>query len=60
MTECGIIQTVPHVCFLVSDIKQAIRGKKILLAPVAIDGHQMAFIEEDGVPIEFLQPLFKD
>lgn len=54
-----LIQSVPHVCFLVKDIERAVRGKKLLMAPVAIEGHMMAFIEEDGVPIEFLQQTGK-
>jgi len=50
-----LIQTTPHVCFLVEDIKQAVHGKKILLAPTFYQGYHMAFIEENGVPIEFLE-----
>lgn len=52
----ALIQNVPHVCFIVKDIKKAVRGKKILLKPVYYQGHYMAFIEENGVPIEFFQP----
>lgn len=54
-----LIQTIPHVCFLVKDIQRAVHGKKLLLPPVAIEGYMMAFIEEDGVPIEFLQQMGK-
>ena len=50
-----LIQTVSHVCFLVSDIEKAVFGKKILLKPTSFNSHHMAFIEEDGVPIEFMQ-----
>lgn len=51
-----LIQTAPHVCFIVKDIQAAVKGKKLLLEPVYYQGYHMAFIEEDGVPIEFIQP----
>ncbi len=50
-----LIQTVSHVCFLVTDIEKAVQGKKVLLKPTLYQGYQMAFIEEGGVPIEFIQ-----
>ena len=51
-----LIQSVPHVSFLVADIRKAVLGKKILLAPVKYQGYWMAFIEDDGAPVEFIQP----
>jgi hypothetical protein len=51
-----LIQTVSHVCFLVTDIQKAVFGKKILMKPTHYQGYRMAFIEEKGVPIEFVQP----
>ncbi|MBX7067419.1 MAG: hypothetical protein K1X28_09325 [Parachlamydiales bacterium] len=48
-----LIQTVPHVCYVVKDIHKAVHGKKLLLKPTEIEGYWMAFIEENGVPIEF-------
>jgi hypothetical protein len=51
-----LIQTVSHVCFLVKDIEKAVFGKKLLLKPTLYQGYQLAFIEEDGIPIEFIQP----
>jgi hypothetical protein len=50
-----LIQTISHVCFLVEDIKKAVLGKKLLLQPTYYQGHYLAFIEENGVPIEFMQ-----
>lgn len=50
-----LIQTISHVCFLVKDIEKAVLGKKILLKPTHHPEYRMAFIEEDGVPIEFMQ-----
>ncbi len=51
-----LIQTVSHICFLVRDIQKAVLGKNLLLKPTFFQGYQMAFIEEKGVPIEFIQP----
>lgn len=51
-----LIQTVSHVCFIVQDMEKAVHGKKILLQPTHAEGAQMAFIEVDGVPIEFWKP----
>jgi hypothetical protein len=51
----SLIQTHPHVCFLVKDIETAIRDKKILLKPTHYQSYSLAFIEEKGVPIEFIQ-----
>lgn len=51
----SLIQTVPHVCFWVEDIERAVHGKKLLLNPSEEKGYWMAFIEENGVPIEFFQ-----
>lgn len=50
-----LIQRVAHVGFIVKDIQKAVEGKKILLHPVYYQGIHMAFIEEEGVPIEFIQ-----
>lgn len=50
-----LIQTASHVCFIVKDIQRATLGKKLLLSPTYYDGYYMAFIEEGGVPIEFMQ-----
>lgn len=51
-----LIQAVSHICFLVTDIEKAVHGKNLLLRPTHYQGYQMAFIEEGGVPIEFIQP----
>ncbi len=51
-----LIKTVPHVAFEVDDIDTAVEGKNILIAPVYLnDSLKMAFIEDNGAPIEFLQ-----
>jgi hypothetical protein len=55
-----LVQQIPHVCFLVEDIQKAIKGKKVLYPPTFYQGYQMAFIEENGVAIEFIQPPAQD
>jgi hypothetical protein len=51
-----IIKTVPHVAFAVDDLEAAIREKEILIHPNSpTPGITVAFIVENGAPIEFLQ-----
>ena len=50
-----LIQTVSHVCFLVNDMEKAIFGKKVLLKPARHQDYHIAFVEENGVPIEFIE-----
>jgi hypothetical protein len=51
-----LIKTVPHVAFVVDDIQAAIAGKQILIEPNSpAEGFTVAFIVDNGAPIEFLQ-----
>ena len=51
-----IVKTVPHVAFQVDDIWEAIKDKKVIIQPNSpSDGNIVAFIEENGAPIEFIQ-----
>jgi hypothetical protein len=51
-----LVKTVPHVAFVVDDLQAAIAGKEILIAPNSpADGITVAFIVDNGAPIEFLQ-----
>ena len=51
-----VVKTVPHVAFEVDDIYAAIRGKKVIIEPNSpSEGNIVAFIEENGAPIEFIQ-----
>lgn len=52
-----LIQNVSHVCFLVKDIQQAVYGKKLLIKPTQDQNYWMAFIEESGIPVEFIQAI---
>jgi hypothetical protein len=56
-----IVKRVPHVAFQVDDLREAIRGKKILIEPNEPGpGILVAFIEEAGAPVEFLQITNQD
>lgn len=51
-----IVKTIPHVAFEVDDVFEAIKGRKVIVEPNSpSDGFVVAFIEEDGAPIEFIQ-----
>jgi hypothetical protein len=49
------VKTVAHVAFVVDDLDNAIAGKNVIIAPNSpYEGVRVAFIEDDGAPIEFL------
>jgi len=51
-----IVKTIPHVAFEVDDIEAAIQGKHVIIAPNSPSpGVIVAFIEDNGAPVEFLQ-----
>ena len=51
-----IVKTIPHVAFEVENLAEAIKGKKVIIPPNSpSDGVQVAFIEENGALIEFIQ-----
>ena len=51
-----IVRTIPHVAFEVENLAEAIKGKKVIIPPNSpSDGVRVAFIEENGAPIEFIQ-----
>jgi hypothetical protein len=53
-----LVKTVPHIAFEVDDIYQAIEGKNVLIQPNSPSpGNIVAFIEDNGVPIELIQIL---
>jgi hypothetical protein len=50
-----LVKTVPHVAFVVDDLDAALAGKEILIQPNSpTPGVTVAFIVDDGAPIEFL------
>jgi hypothetical protein len=51
-----IVKTKPHIAFEVQDMKAALKGRKIIIEPNSpSEGNIVAFIEEDGLPIELIQ-----
>ena len=51
-----IVKTKPHIAFEVDDLKEYIKGKKIIIEPNSpSEGYIVAFIEEEGLPIEIIQ-----
>jgi hypothetical protein len=51
-----LVKTVPHVAFVVDDLPAAIENKQVIIAPNSPSpGVTVAFIVDNGAPIEFLQ-----
>ena len=51
-----LVKKVPHVAFVVDSIQAEIAGKEILIAPNSpAEGLTVAFIVDNGAPVEFLQ-----
>lgn len=51
-----LVKNVPHVAFVVRDIKEAIEGKEVIIKPNSPSpGVLVAFIVDNGAPVEFLQ-----
>ncbi|MEP0547564.1 MAG: hypothetical protein ABJF88_11580 [Rhodothermales bacterium] len=51
-----LVKRVPHVAFEVDDLDAALAGKRVIIEPNSPSpGVFVAFIEEGGAPIEFLQ-----
>jgi hypothetical protein len=51
-----LVKTVPHVAFEVPSVRKAIVGKKVIIEPNSPSpGVVVAFIEENGAPIEFIE-----
>jgi len=59
--DCAVpdlVKTVPHVAFEVDDLEAELAGKEVLIHPNSLsEGVLVAFIVDNGVPIEFLQYL---
>lgn len=51
-----LVKTIPHVAFVVDDLVAAIAGKELLIQPNSpSDGVTVAFIVDNGAPVELLQ-----
>ena len=51
-----LVRTVPHLAFRVDDLEVELDGKDVLIEPNSpSEGVVVAFIVDNGAPIEFLQ-----
>lgn len=51
-----LVKTVAHAAFEVDDLVEAIRGKHVIIEPNSpSEGVLVAFIEDNGAPIELMQ-----
>ena len=51
-----MMQTVPHVAYLVDNIEDALAGKEILVKSFSPgEGVRVAFIVHNGSPVEFME-----
>jgi len=51
-----LVETVPHVAFIVKDIKEELIGKNIIIKPNSpSEGLVVAFIEVNGAPVELME-----
>jgi len=51
-----LVKEVAHIAFIVDDLEEAIAGKNVIIKPNSpYEGVRVAFIEDNGAPIEFLQ-----
>jgi hypothetical protein len=50
------LKTTAHVAYQVDNLEAALQGQKVLIEPfMAMEGVRVAFIIEDGAPVEFMQ-----
>ncbi len=51
-----LVKTVPHICFEVDNLDEAIRGKEVLTAPNSpSEGARVALIIHNGAPVELIE-----
>ena len=51
-----LLQKVAHVAYTVDSLDEALAGRKVIVQPFApMEGLRVAFIEDEGAPIEFLE-----
>ncbi len=58
-THCDVpevVKVVPHIAFAVDDLDEALEGRELLITPMEPSvGVRVAFILDDGAPVELLQ-----
>ncbi len=49
-----IVKTMPHIAYAVDSMEEALKGAKVLYGPFTpVEGMDVAFVEEEGIPVEF-------
>lgn len=55
-----LVLTVPHIAFEVEDLAKALEGQKVIIEPNSpSEGLVVAFIEDCGAPVEFMQYIHR-
>jgi len=56
--EHELVRSVSHVAYRVLSLEDAMEGEKTIAEPFDVFGEvRVSFIEVDGAPVEFVQPL---
>lgn len=51
-----LIRTTPHIAYRVPCLATALEGAKVIFGPAVCDEHlTIAFVEEEGIPIELME-----
>jgi hypothetical protein len=51
-----LVRTIPHVAFEVDDLEAELAGREVLIAPNSpSEGVRVAFVVENGAPVEFVE-----
>jgi len=52
----NLVRNLPHIAFEVDDLEGELAGREVLIAPNSpSEGVRVAFVVENGAPVEFLQ-----
>jgi hypothetical protein len=52
----ALLKTVAHVAYTVENLDEALAGRKVIVQPfVPMEGLRVAFIEDHGAPVEYLE-----
>ncbi len=55
-TMPALLQTTAHAAFSVDNLEEALAGRKVIVAPfVPMPGLRVAFIDDGGAPVEYLE-----
>ncbi len=51
-----LVQTQTHLAYVVPDMNAELEGKKVIFPPLVCNEHlTIAFIEEEGIPVEIME-----